>query len=135
MIAREASIMRRIEEAGDIIIATSVVVQGELLFMAEKSERVYDNLIEVRGLLETIRIYDIDGPVAEVYGTLKSNLIKHFGPKSKLARRRITLANLGFSDNDLWIAATAIRHNLTLVSSDTDFTRMADAHPFAIEAW
>ncbi|NJR68514.1 MAG: type II toxin-antitoxin system VapC family toxin [Synechococcales cyanobacterium CRU_2_2] len=57
------------------------------------------------------------------------------GPKAKQKRRKMTAANLGFSDHDLWIASTAIQHNLILVSADRDFQRMQEASAFQLESW
>ncbi|WP_448267011.1 PIN domain-containing protein [Nostoc sp. DSM 114159] len=42
---------------------------------------------------------------------------------------------IGISENDLWIAATVLRHSLTLVSSDSDFERMRQVREISWESW
>jgi len=131
----DAAILERLRDNASIVTATSVIVQGELVFMARKSEQTSANLSRVERFLQGIRIYPVDGETAIRYGGLKADLIRHFGPKEKSKRRRVTLAQLGFGDNDLWIAATALRHGLTVVSHDGDFQRMREAQDFPLEAW
>ncbi|NER23491.1 MAG: type II toxin-antitoxin system VapC family toxin [Symploca sp. SIO1B1] len=69
------------------------------------------------------------------YSRLKTSVFKYFAPKDKKKRRSTSMRNLGFSDHDLWIAATAIQHGLTLVSTDSDFQRINQVQPFSLESW
>jgi len=45
------------------------------------------------------------------------------------------MQTLGISDNDLWIACTAIEHNLKIVSQDSDFSRMKEVMNISLESW
>jgi tRNA(fMet)-specific endonuclease VapC len=116
-------------------VATSVIVQGELLLMAKRSERRAANLQLVREFLQRIPIHYITEAIAEVYSDLKSDIILQFGPKERAKRRKTKIQDLGFGDNDLWIAATAIHHDLTLISTDSDFTRIKQVCDLHIESW
>ena len=114
---------------------TSVIVEGELHHMAYASKDRVLNLTHVTQLLADMRVFEIGAATAATYGQLKADLIKHFGPRERAARRRFTLASLGFTDNDLWIAATALQHDLTIVSADSDFSRIAEVRPLQVESW
>jgi tRNA(fMet)-specific endonuclease VapC len=116
-------------------VATSVIVRGELLYMVYKSERVVENLRVVNAFLQTISFYPASREVSDVYGKLKGDIIKQLGPKDKAQRRNFKLQTLGFGENDIWIAATAIHYGLTLLSADRDFTRIQQIQPFALESW
>jgi tRNA(fMet)-specific endonuclease VapC len=129
------NVIRRLQEHIGLGVATSVIVQGELLYMVQKSSQQEANLRFVRTFLQTIDLYPISGGVADVYGSLKGEIIEHFGPKDKAKRRKFTVQNLGFSDNDLWIASTALHYNLTVVSGDSDFQRIQQVQAFQLESW
>lgn len=129
------SIISRLLELGDTIITTCVIVQGELSFMVERSERKESNRKKVQAFLQDIEIYPIDKPTADIYGKLKAAIFTHFGPKEKAKRDKISLEKLGFKENDLWIAAIAKRHRFTLVSSDSDFERIREVEELPLECW
>ncbi|BAY17910.1 hypothetical protein NIES21_37520 [Anabaenopsis circularis NIES-21] len=129
------NLIQQLQTHSEAGIATSVVVCGELLYMAAKSDQSVANLQQVRGFLDTIDIYPINLSISEGYGNLKGKLVNAFGPKEKAQRRNFNLQSLGFGDNDLWIAATAIYYNLTLVSTDNDFRRIQQVEMLTLESW
>lgn len=128
-------IVKKLQELGSVPIATCVVVRGELIFMAQKSARKTENLHHVHQFLNDILVYPIDEESADIYGKLKSDLLNYFGPKEKAQRRKVQTTKLGFSENDLWIAAIAKRYALTIVSADNDFERMKEVSAISTEQW
>ncbi|WP_392408270.1 type II toxin-antitoxin system VapC family toxin [Chlorogloeopsis fritschii PCC 9212] len=68
---------------GQVPIATSVIVAGELRFMAQNSEQKAANLIKINAFLRRINLYGIDKETTEIYGDLKSEILKQFGRKKK----------------------------------------------------
>lgn len=116
-------------------VATSVIVRGELRYMVQKSQRQAENLQVINAFLQSISLYPINGAVADVYGRLKGDIVNQLGPKDKAQRRKTTIQGLGFSDNDLWIAATAQHYDLTIVSADQDFQRLQSIQSLSLESW
>lgn len=129
------SVVNHLRSLGQIQLATSVIVAGELRFMAQNSHQKAANLIKINAFLKRINLYGIDKETTEIYGDFKSEIIKQFGPKEKNKRKTTKLNTIGISENDLWIAATVLRHSLTLVSSDADFERMLQLRDFSCESW
>jgi tRNA(fMet)-specific endonuclease VapC len=129
------AIINKLQELGEAPIATCVIVRGELIFMAHKSERKAENLHQVYQLLNEILVYSIDDKTADIYGKLKATILDRFGPKDKAQRRKAETTKLGFSENDLWIAAVAKRYGLTIVSSDSDFERLKEVEELSLEKW
>ncbi|MBD2629458.1 type II toxin-antitoxin system VapC family toxin [Trichormus variabilis] len=131
----ETNLIQQLEVHNEAGVATSVIVRGELLFMAAKSQQTDANIQQVKAFLNTIDLYPINLSISDIYGDLKGKLVNVFGPKEKAERRKFNIQTLGFGDNDLWIAATAIHYNLTVVSTDNDFRRIQQVYSFALESW
>jgi tRNA(fMet)-specific endonuclease VapC len=89
-------------------VAVSAVSCGEILegMQGEDGRR---RSRQFSAFLSEVHVLPVDQQTAEIY-----------------ARERARLRSSGMliPDNDLWIAATAIQHDLTLVSSDQHFTRI-----------
>lgn len=131
----DTNIIRRIAMTDESLIATSAIIKGELTFMMENSRQKENNLYRLSEFFEDIRVYLVDDDTATIYGQFKAALFNQFAPKEKEKRRKTTITSLGFDDNDIWIAATAIQHNLTVVFADSDFVRMRSVKPFPLENW
>jgi tRNA(fMet)-specific endonuclease VapC len=96
-------------------VSTCVIVRGELIYMAEKSEQRQSNLMEVEAFFEDIFTYPVDQNTATIYGQLKVAVINYFGPKEKSKRRRVRIEDLGVHEND--------------------FQRMRDVSALQVENW
>ena len=131
----QSNILSRLAAIGQSQIATCVIVQAELIYMAENSQKREANLIRIRTFLENISIYEINSVTAEIYGQFQAELMQKFGPKEKKKRRKTRTIDLGFSQHDLWIAAIAIQHELVIVSTDSDFQRMQTVRDLSVESW
>ncbi|WP_298266767.1 type II toxin-antitoxin system VapC family toxin [Geobacter sp.] len=90
---------------------------------------------ESREFFDEIEVFPVDDQVADIYGELKASIIDYFGPKEKAKRRRARIEELGFSENDLWIAAVAKRYGYTVVSCDSDFRRLQEIGSLKVESW
>lgn len=87
------------------------VVIGELQYGAHKSAHVEANLDRVRDFVGSVAVLAIDSDTAGVYGRIKAALRAKGRP---------------IPDNDLWIAAIAIQHQLTLATRDAHFEYVDD---------
>jgi len=101
-------------------LTTSVIVAGGLRYGAAVSERNCENAAAVEDFLGRIDQLFITPATAQHYADLKSRLLIEYGPRERARRRAFDLASLGFTDNDLWIAASAIEHDAILVGDDGD---------------
>jgi len=128
------SIVIKINDLFDFI-STSVIVKGELFHGVYMSERINDNQKLVTELMNTINVITIDEDTSAFYAKLKTSIYDCFGPKDRAKRRNFKVELLGFKDNDLWIASTAIQHELILASSDNDMTRLHGINGLKVENW
>ncbi|MFA0755333.1 MAG: hypothetical protein YPKNTGVA_000836 [Candidatus Fervidibacter sp.] len=83
-----------------------VPVVGELLFGALNSSRPKENLERVRSLIEACEVLTITEKTAQVYAHLRLSLKRKGKP---------------IPENDLWIAAICMEHNIALATSDRHF--------------
>jgi tRNA(fMet)-specific endonuclease VapC len=131
----DSAVIDRAAQVGENNLFTCTIVQGELFYMVEKSQRRSENLATLEGFLQDLSVYGVDEQTAQIYGQLKSDIFNYFAPTDVSKRRKASITSLGFGDNDLWIAAIALQHQLTLVSCDSDFQRMQQARSFPLESW
>jgi tRNA(fMet)-specific endonuclease VapC len=105
----QGKVARRIEEAGEETICTSIIVAAELRFGAEKSG---SNKLEerVEMILSAIEILPLESPADREYGKLRQYLT-----------RKGTL----IGPNDMLIAAQALGGGLIVVTANTgEFSRV-----------
>ena len=86
-----------------------VIVAGELYYGAENSTKEQENKQLFSDFISQYNVVDIDLPITKVYGEIKTQL------KS---------SGLTIPENDLWIAATAMHHQLTLITFDNHFSNI-----------
>ena len=83
-----------------------VPVVGELQYGALNSRRSSENLTEVERLVARCRVLDITAATAAVYARLRLGLKEKGKP---------------IPENDLWIAALCVEHQVPLVTLDGHF--------------
>ena len=98
----------RAEQSSKVRVPT--VVLGELYYGALKSAKPTENSHRVMALETRAVIVGCDAHTAHMYGTIKDALRTKGRP---------------VPDNDIWIAALAMQHNLDLVSRDAHFNEVA----------
>jgi tRNA(fMet)-specific endonuclease VapC len=128
-------ILDRLANLGDVSISTCTIVQGELIDMAARSQQRQSNLSLIQSFLLGLYIYPIGQTTAEIYGNLKATVFDRYAPKDKSQRRKTKITQLGIGENDLWIAAVALQHKLTLLTTDQDFRRIQAVQSFNLESW
>ena len=106
---RVKEIRQALSAANEIFVP--VVAVGELYYGAEKSSRVEANKALIDQFLLAIPILNCDIRVAHEYGRLK-----------QLLRLRGT----PIPENDPWIAAIAVRHQLAIATRDKHFQEIEE---------
>jgi tRNA(fMet)-specific endonuclease VapC len=89
----------------------SVIGVGELYFGAEKSARRDTNRASLERLLQGRKVLGCDLAVAQEYGRLKAALRRQGTP---------------LPENDIWIAAIALRNKLVLMTRDKHFRHITN---------
>lgn len=105
-----ANVIERLERIDPSDVAMSAVVRAELAYGARKSVHVAENLRLVDAFFEPFTCLPFDSRAADHYGAVRSDLEREGRP---------------IGPNDLLIAATALAHDLTLVTHNiSEFARV-----------
>lgn len=104
LFADEAIVKSNLAQASEVFIPSIVI--GELCYGARKSGRVEANLARVDELVAGSTILVCDAETARQYGAVKNKL---------------RLKGRPLPENDVWIAALALQHDLILVTRDAHF--------------
>jgi tRNA(fMet)-specific endonuclease VapC len=99
------SIVKKIEK-----IYTSIIVVGELYFAAANSSKREANFKNFHEVLSCMEIIPIDDAVCMSYAEIKLELKKKGKP---------------IPDNDIWIAACACVHGLSIATFDNHFSEIS----------
>jgi len=104
LFANERSVVEQIEDAEEIFIPSIVI--GELYYGARKSGRVRENVARIDLFAEANVVLLCDNETSRWYGVIKD-----------LLRQKGSM----IPENDVWIAALALRQGLILVTRDNNF--------------
>ncbi len=104
LFANERSVVEQIEDAEEIFIPSIVI--GELYYGARKSGRVRENVARIDLFAEANVVLLCDNETSRWYGVIKD-----------LLRQKGSM----IPENDVWIAALALRQGLILVTRDSNF--------------
>ena len=100
----DKTVLAKFEENKTIPISISMVTYAELVFGAKRSQNEQTNMIKVNHIREIYPIEELNVGVMEVFADIKA----------KMYAKAIRI-----EDMDLFIAATAMYNDLTLVTNNT----------------
>jgi tRNA(fMet)-specific endonuclease VapC len=104
LFASDAAVKTHLAETDEVFISSIAI--GELCFGARKSTRVQDNLARIDDFASNNVVLACDTETARRYGEMKERLRARGRP---------------IPENDIWIAAIALQHALTLATRDAHF--------------
>lgn len=105
LFAGEPAVIEKVQQRAAVFICAPVL--GELRYGAQASARVESNLARLDEFARALIVLPCDSGTAKSYATVKFDL-------RKKGRRPIP-------ENDVWIAAIARQHDLTLLTRDGHF--------------
>lgn len=100
----DKTVLAKFEENKTIPISISMITYAELVFGAKRSQNEQKNMIRVNHIREIYPIEELNVGVMEVFADIKT----------KMYAKAIRI-----EDMDLFIAATAMYNDLTLVTNNT----------------
>jgi len=108
-------VLERLVESNEVFLPT--IVLGELYYGARKSTHVDANIARIDDLAASSALLGCDLDTSRHYGRIKNDLRAKGRP---------------IPENDIWIAAVAQQHGLTLVSRDIHFS---EVDTLTLEVW
>ena len=114
LFSAQPSVPDRISEC-EVFVSSTVL--GELYYGARKSAHVDPNLARIEEFEASVQVLSCDALTARHYGQIRDGL--------RIKGRPIP-------ENDIWVAAVAMQHNLALATRDEHF-RAVDG--LRIESW
>jgi len=106
LFASDSAVTDRLEDAEEVFIPS--IVLGELYYGAHKSSRAKENIARLDDFAASNVVLSCDTEIARRYGEVKDRLRQKGHP---------------IPENDIWIAAIALHHGLTLVTRDMHLAR------------
>ena len=100
----DKTVLAKFEENKSIPISISMITYAELVFGAKRSQNERTNMLKVNRIREIYPVEELNIGIMELFADIKANMY------SKAMR---------IEDLDLFIAATAIYNDLTLVTNNT----------------
>ena len=104
MFTGDIAIEEKMQSRHNLFLASPSI--GELYYGAQKSDKVRENLHRINTFVENHIFLSCDLETARWYGIIKNQLQKKGRP---------------IPNNDIWIAAVAMQHELILVTRDAHF--------------
>jgi tRNA(fMet)-specific endonuclease VapC len=115
LFADEMAVKGKLAQASEVFISSIAV--GELYYGAWKSQRPQESIAQVDELVAESVILGCDAGAARWYGEVKNAL--------RLTGRPIP-------ENDLWIAAIALEHDVVVATQDAHFREIDNLN---VEMW
>ncbi len=115
LFGQDDTVLKHLQGAAEFFVP--VIAVGELYYGAYKSGRRTANLQRVREFAAANAVLVCDAQTALVYGRVKNELRQKGSP---------------IPENDIWIAALALRHGLVLATRDKHFDAVDSLR---VEAW
>ncbi|MBX3036990.1 MAG: type II toxin-antitoxin system VapC family toxin [Anaerolineales bacterium] len=115
LFANDEAVKNNLSKVDEIFIPSIVV--GELFYGAYKSARAKENISKIDEFANQSVILGCDTETSRIYGEIKFELSVKGQP---------------IPENDIWIAAIALQHNLILISRDSHFKNI---EKLQLESW
>jgi tRNA(fMet)-specific endonuclease VapC len=107
LFANDVMTQDNLAQAEEVFVPSIVI--GELCYGAQKSERATENLMQVDEFTARSVVLGCDAETARHYGEIKNTL---------------RIKGCSLPENDIWIAAIAMQHELILVTRDVNFNEI-----------